>query len=135
MEITVARKEFTDNSTIGELSINGKFFCYTLEDKDRHLESGGTKVWGVTCIPRGIYNLILSFSNRFQKYLPEILNVPQFEGIRIHNGNVASSSEGCILLGNTKSKDFVGNSVVTLNKFLAEIKAVEKKEKVVIKIS
>jgi hypothetical protein len=87
MELKVIRKIFTNKSTIGELHINGKFFCYTLEDKDRYVEQGGKKEFGITAIPRGTYSVVLSFSNRFQKYLPEILNVPQFVGIRMHTGN------------------------------------------------
>lgn len=134
MEIKVIRKTFSEESTIGDLLINGTFFCYTLEDKDRRLETGGTKVFGVTAIPRGKYTVILSFSNRFQKYLPEILNVPGFAGIRIHTGNKASDSEGCILLGTTKSVNSIGMSKVAFEKFMSELKKVEKKEKITIEI-
>jgi hypothetical protein len=134
MEIKVIRKVFTEISTIGELYINGKFECFTLEDKDRKLESGGQKVYAKTAIPRGEYNLVMSFSNRFQKYLPEIQNVPQFAGIRIHSGNTSAHSEGCILLGTTKAVDFVGNSKVAVAAFIKQIQAVEKKEKITIEI-
>ena len=134
MEIKVIRKVFTEISTIGELYINGKFECFTLEDKDRKLESGGQKVYSKTAIPRGEYNLVMSFSNRFQKYLPEIQNVPQFAGIRIHSGNTSADSEGCILLGTTKSVDFVGNSKVAVAAFIKQIQSVEKKEKITIEI-
>lgn len=136
MNIKVIRKEFTENSTIGELYINDKFFCYTLEDKDRKLESAGAKakVQDKTAIPRGEYQVVMSFSNRFKTYMPELLNVPYFAGIRIHSGNTAAHSEGCILLGATKSKDFVGNSRVTVAKFYSELKKVEKKEKIFITI-
>jgi hypothetical protein len=134
MEIKVIRKVFTEISTIGELYINGKFECFTLEDKDRKLESGGQKVYAKTAIPRGEYNLVMSFSNRFQKYLPEIQNVPQFAGIRIHSGNTSADSEGCILLGTTKSVDFVGNSKVAVAAFIKQIQSVEKKEKITIEI-
>jgi hypothetical protein len=134
MEIKVIRKVFTEISTIGELYINGKFECFALEDKDRKLESGGQKVYAKTAIPRGEYNLVMSFSNRFQKYLPEIQNVPQFAGIRIHSGNTAADSEGCILLGTTKANDFVGNSKVAVAAFIKQIQKVEKKEKITIEI-
>jgi hypothetical protein len=142
MEILVKRTTFTKDSTIGELSINGKFFCYTLEDYDRDINKDGdlddvneAKVYGLTAIPRGTYNLIISFSNRFQKYLPEIQKVAGFEGIRIHAGNKAEDSHGCILLGTTKGSNFVGASVLAMNKFMAELKRVEKKEKITIVIS
>lgn len=134
MEIKLVRKEFTDKSTIGELYVNGKFQCYTLEDKDRKLESGGKKEYAKTAIPRGTYNVVNSFSNRFQKYLPELQNVPQFAGIRIHPGNTADHSEGCILVGTTKAKDFIGNSRSAFATLFALIKAVEKKEKITITI-
>ena len=134
MEIKLVREVFTETSTIGSLYINGVFECYTLEDKDRKLESGGQKVYAKTAIPRGKYNVINSFSNRFQKYLPEIQNVPQFAGIRIHPGNTADHSEGCILLGSTKAKDFIGNSRTAFAAFFKKIQAVEKKEKITIEI-
>lgn len=134
MEIKLIRETFTETSTIGSLFVNGIFFCYTLEDKDRKLESGGEKVYAKTAIPRGEYNLVMSFSNRFQKYLPEIQNVPQFAGIRIHSGNTAENSEGCILLGTTKTPDFVGNSKIAVAAFIKKIQAVEKKEKITIEI-
>ena len=134
MEIKLVREVFTETSTIGSLYINGVFECFTLEDKDRKLESGGQKVYAKTAIPRGKYNVVNSFSNRFQKYLPEIQNVPQFAGIRIHPGNTADHSEGCILLGSTKAKDFIGNSKVAFAAFFKKIQAVEKKEKITIEI-
>jgi len=135
MELKVIRKIFTNKSTIGELHINGKFFCYTLEDKDRYVEQGGVKEFGITAIPRGTYNVVLSFSNRFQKYLPEILNVPQFAGIRMHTGNKPEDTEGCILVGKIKMKDFIGESGKTFSAFMAELKKVEKKEKITIEIA
>ena len=135
MELKVIRKIFTNKSTIGELHINGKFFCYTLEDKDRYVEQGGKKEFGITAIPRGTYNVVLSFSNRFQKYLPEILNVPQFAGIRMHTGNKPEDTEGCILVGKIKMKDFIGESGKTFSAFMAELKKVEKKEKITIEIA
>jgi len=132
MELKLIRKEFTDRSTIGELYVNGKFECFTIEDKDRKLESGGKKEYAVTAIPRGTYQVVNSFSNRFQKYLPELINVPQFTGVRIHPGNKAEDSEGCILVGTTKAKDFIGNSRIAFASLFSKIKAVEKKEKITI---
>jgi len=135
MEIQVKRKIFTNKSTIGELSINGKFFCYTLEDKDRYLETGTQKVFGETAIPRGTYNVVLSYSNRFKKYLPELQNVPQFAGIRMHTGNKPEDTEGCLLVGKIKSKDAIFESAKSFKEFMAELKKVEKKEKINITIS
>lgn len=134
MELKLIRETFTEKSTIGSLYVNGIFFCYTLEDKDRKLESGGVKEYSKTAIPRGKYKVINSFSNRFKKYLPELVNVPQFAGIRIHAGNTAEHSEGCILVGSTKAVDFIGNSKVTFDKLMKAIQAVEKIEKINIEI-
>ena len=134
MELKLIRETFTEKSTIGSLYVNGIFFCYTLEDKDRKLEAGGVKEYAKTAIPRGKYKVINSFSNRFKKYLPELVNVPQFAGIRIHAGNTAEHSEGCILVGSTKAVDFIGNSKVTFDKLMKAIQAVEKYEKINIEI-
>ena len=134
MKIKVVRETKNDVCTIGSLFINGEFFCYTLEDKDRYIEQGGKKEYAITAIPRGTYNVVLSFSNRFKKYLPEILNVPQFTGIRMHTGNKPEDTEGCILVGKIKMKDFVGESAKTFSAFMAELRKVEKKEKITIQI-
>jgi hypothetical protein len=134
MELKLIRETFTEKSTIGSLYVNGIFFCYTLEDKDRKLEPGGVKEYAKTAIPRGKYKVVLSFSNRFKKYLPELINVPQFAGIRIHPGNTADHSEGCILVGSTKAADFIGNSKVTFDKLMKVIQRVEKIEKINISI-
>lgn len=135
MELKLKRKIFSANSTIGELTVDGKFECFILEDMDRKLEAGGVKIPGVTAIPRGRYQVVLSFSNRFQKYLPEILNVPGYLGVRIHPGNKAEDSEGCLLTGKTKAVDFVGQSREAFAALFAKLKAVEKKEKIFIEIS
>lgn len=99
LTIEVRRKIFTDNRTIGELFVNGKKLCDTLEDTYRVLQSAKDKVQDQTAIPNGLYNLILSFSTKFQKKLPEILNVPFFTGIRIHTGANENHTSGCILVG------------------------------------
>jgi len=141
MEIRVKRTDFTDESTIGELYINDKLSMYTLEDLDRGLKDEmpiegikALKVHSLTAIPTGRYQLVMSFSNRFQKYLPEILNVKGFAGIRMHTGNKAADSEGCILVGKTKTKNFISGSKVAFEGLLREIQRVEKKEKIYITV-
>jgi len=130
MKLNLIRKEFTTISTIGDLLIDGKFYCYTLEDMYRD-----KKIKKVTAIPYGTYEVIINFSNRFQKPMPLLLNVPNFEGIRIHNGSTADHTEGCILLGFTKSKDFIGNSKLAFNQFMPKLQAGLKTGKVFITIS
>ena len=141
MELKVKRIEFTDESTIGELYINDKLAMYTLEDCDRGLKDDmpiegikAIKVHSLTAIPTGRYQLVMSFSNRFQKYLPEILNVKGFAGIRMHTGNKAADSEGCILVGKTKTKNFISGSKIAFEGLLKEIQRVEKTEKIYITI-
>lgn len=91
--------------TIGKLYIDGQYFCDTLEDTIRK-----EKIAGKTAIPAGKYKVKKTYSPRFKKQLPEILNVPNFFGVRIHAGNTAKDTEGCILLGLNKTKGAVINS-------------------------
>lgn len=117
MKLHLIRKEFTDNSTIGELYVDGEFFCYTLEDKVRDV-----KIKAETAISTGMYKVILTMSNRFKKVLPLLVDVVNFTGIRIHNGNTKHHTEGCILVGLTKSKDFIGMSRIAMNKLMEKLK-------------
>ena len=105
LKMKLVRKEYTDKSTIGSLYFDDVFECYILEDCVRMF-----KIPGKTAIPAGIYKVIISFSNRFQCDMPLIVDVPNFTGIRIHWGNSDKDTEGCPLTGQTKKKDFVGNS-------------------------
>lgn len=95
MKLTIVRINYNDKTTIGRLYINNEFFCYTLEDKVR---PKGVKVYGETAIPSGKYKVIVSYSPKFKKLLPEILNVPMFSGIRMHGGNSSINSSGCVIL-------------------------------------
>lgn len=101
MLIALKRHKFGDVFTLGTMHIDGLFLGYTCEDEDRKLEEVGVdaKIKGKTAIPRGRYEVVLSFSNRFQKIMPEVLSVPGFSGIRVHAGNSAANTSGCPLLG------------------------------------
>ena len=121
MILTLTRKEFTENSTIGDLYIDGTFFCYTLEDVVRD-----EKIYGETAIPYGEYNIQLTMSNRFKKILPLLINVPNYSGVRIHAGNTKADTHGCPLVGMTKSKDFVGMSRVAMQKLMQKLSGVKK---------
>jgi hypothetical protein len=132
MQIKVVRKEFTEKSTIGELFIDNNFFCYTLEDKVR--AETEAKVYGQTAIPKGKYEVIVNYSNRFKQQMPLLLNVKGFEGIRIHKGNTDVDTHGCLLLGKSKSKDFIGLSNVAYNEFMMMLKKATKGEKITIEI-
>lgn len=127
MNIKVTRQHFTENCTIGELTIEGDDFkCYTLEDKDRKLTSEDSpefisdmKVYGKTAIPYGTYELAVTFSNRFKRFLPILLNVKGFEGIRIHTGNDDGDTHGCLLVGT--EKDVVNNRILNSRTAFAEL--------------
>ncbi len=130
MEILVTRKYAFPDSIIGEMEIDGIFFCFTLEDPER-----GIKVPGKTAIPTGRYKLILDFSNRFKKVMPHILDVPGFEGIRIHPGNTAADTEGCLLVGKEKGIDKVFKSFLAFTSLMEELRGVPKEEKIWITIT
>src|SRR5207302_8902491 len=89
MHLKLIRKIFTDKSTIGALYIDNHFECFTLEDTVRET---GIKIPGRTAIPYGSYEVIIDHSKRFTGNMPHVLNVPGFEGIRIHSGNTSGDT-------------------------------------------
>ena len=111
MELKVLRT-VKPTCTLGELLKDGVHFGYTLEDIDRYLETAGAiaKVQNETAIPLGRYKVIVDYSMHFGKNMCHILDVPFYSGVRIHGGNNASQTEGCLLLGtNTNGIDTVSN--------------------------
>jgi hypothetical protein len=134
MELTLNRIFLGSSATIGELLVNDKHLCDTLEDRVR---PEGEKVYGKTAIPEGTYEVKLTHSPRFKKILPEILNVPNFSGIRIHTGNSSKDTEGCILVGtwDGEKEDWVGNSRIAFDELMALLEeATNNKEKVTITV-
>jgi hypothetical protein len=134
MELTLNRIFLGSSATIGELLINDKHLCDTLEDRVR---PEGEKVYGKTAIPEGTYEVKLTHSPRFKKILPEILNVPNFSGIRIHTGNSSKDTEGCILVGtwDGEKEDWVGSSKIAFDKLMTLLEeATNNKEKVTITV-
>ena len=99
MKLTLLREPSIGASTFGVLFVDGRFECFTLEDEIR----SGPKVPGETAIPAGRYKVIVTMSPRFRRRLPLLLLVPGFEGVRIHPGNHARDTEGCILVGLRRS--------------------------------
>lgn len=140
MEITVKRIYLGPTYTIGNMYIDGNYVCDTLEDtvrdinKNGKFDAGEYKVYGETAIPYGRYEVRWTFSSRFKKYMPELINVPNFSGIRIHSGNTAKDTLGCILLGKNTKKGMVTESKITCNKVYPLIKDACSKGKVYIKI-
>lgn len=135
MELKLNRIFLGSSATIGELYIDKKYIADTLEDRVR---PEGEKVYGKTAIPEGTYEMVLSYSPRFKKILPEILNVPNFTGIRIHSLNKAEESEGCIGVGEWNGKDtnWISNSRKAFNKLFAILQeASDRGEKITITIN
>ena len=117
-----------ENYTPGVLYLDNVRFCFTCEDEDRRLETSledikERKVYGKTAIPRGTYRVVASFSNRFQKVLPEVLNVPGFTGIRIHGGNRAEDSHGCILVGKVRTSTGIAQCADQVSRVLESIES------------
>lgn len=139
----IARKE---TYTIGRLSVDGRYICDTLEDRDRddnrngRFDGGEKKVYAQTAIPNGTYKVTLEHSPKFSpKYggrkVPYLHNVPHFEGILIHTGNTADDSAGCILVGTNSVTGRVTNSLVAFNKLLPMLEqAVARKEEISITV-
>lgn len=123
MILELRRPRTTDGlATIGELFIDDadERECYTLED----LERFGEKVHGQTAIPTGLYKIIITMSPHFGRPLPLIVNVPGFDGVRIHPGNTTDDTEGCLLVGQTRTEDTIGESRAAFNQLYLKIQDV-----------
>jgi len=120
LDIEIRRETYTGKSTTGRLFLNGQFECYTLEDCAR---PEGVKVAGATCIPAGSYALTINHSSRFQRLMPQLLEVRGFESVRIHSGNTDADTEGCILVGLTRAENFVGSSRAAFRKLFGKLQA------------
>lgn len=122
--LSLMRKIYTDNSTIGDLYFNGEFMCNTIEDSCRRRDKNNDgklqaseKVYGQTAIPSGHYEIKMEFSNHFQRKMPFLQNVPLFEGIMIHWGNSPKDVLGCIATGSAvkDTPDWVSSSQKAYN--------------------
>lgn len=105
MKLELVRRRFTAASTIGDLSVDGAFECYVLEDRFRL--PWEDKVPTRTCIPCGTYRVVITPSPRFGVEMPLLLDVRGFSGVRIHPGNTPSDTEGCLLPGLERHEDRV----------------------------
>lgn len=126
MELLLIRRYKNDKYTIGDLYIDGVWFSNTLEDTDRGLTDDMSeeqikkiKVYGRTAIPTGRYKVEVTYSPKFKRHLPLLIDVKGFTGIRIHSGNSAEDTLGCLLVGYNKVKGQVINSRVTSDKLTA----------------
>ena len=103
------------------------YFCDTLEPTWRDYANGAYKVKGRSAIPEGRYAVVISWSPKMKQWLPILLGVPKFEGIRIHAGNCSEDTEGCILVGKNREVGKVLDSRIWVHRLKQKI--VEAKEK------
>ena len=133
MELVLTRIAKRKTYTIGRLAIVARlddeylagekevYFCDTLAPTWRDSAHGGRKIKGCSAIPEGRYAVVISFSPKMQKWLPILLGVPMFSGIRIHAGNTSNDTEGCILVGQNLKKGMVLNSNIWLHRLKQKI--------------
>lgn len=141
MELLLERKYLKNNYTIGNLFVNGKFYCNIIEDVVRDINKNGSfdcgefKISGHTAIPYGKYEIQVTYSPKFKRKLPLLLNVRHFEGIRIHRGNTEKDSSGCLIPGENTKRGMVLNSTKYELELTNLIEDANKKgEKVIIEI-
>ena len=139
MEFILTRIAKRPNYTIGRLEVREQvddefltgtktsYICDTLEPTWRDYKHGAHKMKGRSAIPEGRYPVVITYSPKFKQWLPILVGVPMFKGIRIHAGNTVKDTTGCILVGENKVKGMVFNSRLWLNRLKEKI--VEAKEK------
>ena len=134
MEILITRRLEGLNTTLSTLNYDGVISNYVLEDKDRRLSSDMTldeiqaiKVKGKTAIPSGRYKVQITYSNRFKRRMPMLMDVPGFAGIRIHSGNTHQDTDGCLLpglkYGSENGEFMVGSSRLATTRLESHIAA------------
>lgn len=131
MQISLKRRHGGIGFTHGRLYINDVYVCDTLEDQERKV-----KIQSATAIPVGAYKVSITYSNRFKRLMPLLENVPNFSGIRIHSGNTAKDTEGCILVGTLVDQGYIKDSRIVYKKIFSLINVViQKGEQVVLTVS
>jgi hypothetical protein len=138
MRLKLERMSCGPVCSIGTLSVNGNYECFTLEDVRRETDEPVEKwkIPGKTAIPEGVYNVVVTPSQRFKRDLPLLENVPGFSGVRIHSGNTAEDTEGCILVGTVKAHDSVLNSRLAFEQLYKKItEAISSGETVTLEIT
>ena len=149
LELLVDRKYKKETYTIGNLYVDGEWFCNTLEDKDRGLKSSmsleeveRSKVYAETAIPAGRYvvkmdvaspkyNRVKWYKDNFGGRMPRLENVKGFSGVLIHPGTTAVDSAGCIIVGLNKKKGNVLESRVTFTKLWKKLEEAHKSKKTI----
>lgn len=118
MNLQLERLQLDPDVTIGSLSVDGEWACWTCEDTVR---APGVKVPGQTAIPYGRYAVVITMSPRFKRPLPLLQAVPGFTGVRIHPGNTTADTEGCILVGADRHAKSVARSRLAFGNLLIQL--------------
>jgi len=124
MTLRLIRLGTVKDATPGFLVVEGRFLCWTLEDRVREVPGQPVSDWkvpGKTAIPVGTYPVRVTWSPRFQRALPAIEQVPGFSGVRIHAGNTVDDTEGCILVGLQREADRILDSRVALDQVMQRL--------------
>lgn len=130
MNIVVERLQRDPDVTIGSMTVDGQWQCWTLEDTVREVRGQPVqqwKVYGKTAIPAGRYQVDLTVSARFKRLLPLLMGVPGFSGVRIHAGNTAADTEGCILVGNDRLAKSLARSQLALAPLMVKMAEAKRK--------
>jgi hypothetical protein len=129
MELRLIREPSVAGATLGALYVDDVWTCWTLEDELREIPGlpvAAWKVWGQTAIPAGRYQVRVTWSPRFRRELPELVDVPGYTGIRMHIGNRPADTEGCVLVGLRRAAGAVLDSRVMLEALVPRLQAVER---------
>lgn len=130
MNIVIERLQRDPDLTIGSMTVDSEWQCWTLEDTVREVKGQPVASWkvaGETAIPVGRYEIVLTQSNRFKRLLPEVLKVPGYTGVRIHAGNTAADTEGCILVGNDRLAKSIARSQLALASLMTKMSEARRK--------
>lgn len=129
MKLKLVRIANRPTYCIGKLYIDGEYFCDTIEDTDRGLDDSmsvkevlSKKIKGQTAIPCGTYPIEITYSPKYKRLMPLILNVKGYSGIRIHSGNSSKDTEGCLLVGKNTVVGMVTDSRNTYQKLFAKLR-------------
>lgn len=129
MTLKLVRKYRKEKYTIGKLYVDGVYFCDVIEDRDRGLDDSmglaeimSKKRYGETAIPYGTYKVEITYSPKYKRMMPEVKNVKGFSGIRIHSGNTAEDTLGCLIVGKNTQVGMVTESRKTYNALFALMK-------------
>jgi len=123
MRLILDRCWLSARATVGKLRVDEVFECFTLED--RYRPPPEPKVPRETCIPVGIYRVVINRSPRFKVDMPRLLEVPDFDGVLIHPGNTTADTEGCILVGRSRAGEEVQQSRVAYEALFARLLAAQ----------